>query len=169
MSSCGIAIWDEGEPLPHVCAKPLCSGIKDRASGFIEAHRLLASIHNERAISLLAVEEPLRLAHDSMAKLISSIGLYAHFESYCQVKLIPMVTYRAELWRETFLGADEKKGKSVSIKKLMAVERAQQYGLDPECNDEAEAFGLLDHLLLDQRIQPPWRMENPFLPTLSLA
>lgn len=166
LSSCGWAIWDEGDELPVSGAIPLCDGIKTRAKAFVGLHRMIAKWQGERRIELLAFEQPLKVPIDKIEKLIALYGLVAHIESICDIKQVLCLPVDARDWRGTWLG-DSRKGKTTFQLKRLAVERARQYGCDPVTHDEAEAIGILDHMLLDYRVTPPWRKAHPFLEELK--
>lgn len=162
-SSTGFAVWDEGDDLPRSGAWPLCEGIKNRALAFVGIHQHLGAIHRERPITALAYEQPIKTPSDKVEKLIALYGLAGHIESLCQIKLIPFDVIAARSWRSTFIGK-EAHGVGSDRVKRMAVERCRHFGMDPLTHDEAEAVGILDHLLHTMRIIPPWRAAMPFLP-----
>lgn len=163
LSSTGYAVWDEGDALPRSGAWPLCEGIKHRPHAFLGIHREVAAIHRERAIAMLAYEQPIKTPSDKVEKLIGLYGLAAHIESIAHVKLIPFEVISARSWRSTFIGKEAHGVGSERVKR-MAVERCRHFGMDPATHDEAEAVGILDHLLHTLKIVPPWREANPFLP-----
>lgn len=162
LSSCGFALWDEGDPLPRSGAWPLCDGRgANRSKAFIGLHREIGAIHREKPISRIACEMPLKLGRDKVPKLIGLYGLVAHIESYAEIRLIamhPLVAARS--WRSTFLGAHGVEGDPAHLKRL-AVEKCRHFGMDPETDDEAEAIGIMDHMLHQLRIMPPWRAAQP--------
>ena len=166
LSSTGFAVWDEGDALPRSGAWPLCEGIKHRPHAFLGIHREVAGIHRERAISMLAYEQPIKTPSDKVEKLIGLYGLAAHIESIAHVKLIPFEVISARSWRATFIGK-EAHGVGTERVKRMAVERCRHFGMDPLTHDEAEAIGILDHLLHTLKIVPPWRLARPFLEPLA--
>lgn len=67
-------------------------------------------------------------------------------------------------WRLTFLQDFKRTMKRPTLKKL-AIERCQQFGWSPKNDDEADALGLLDSVLLDRKIQTPWRTAETLQPT----
>lgn len=166
LSSTGWALWDEGDDKPVSGAWPLCDGIKHRAAGFVQLHRNLAAIHAECPINLLAYEQPIKTPADKVEKLIALYGIAAHIESYCKIKGIPFLIIGQRKWRASFIGKDCHGLGTERIKRL-SIERARQFGLDPITHDEAEAIGILDHVLHLHKIMPPWRVKNPFIMPLS--
>lgn len=161
----GWALWDSGEPLPRSGAWPLCEGIAKRALGFVELHRHLAAIHAERPIDLIVYETPELMPTDRREKLVAIYGVVAHIESYAHVKRISLLSIAARDWRKTFFNGMVVKGRD-SLKRA-AIERCRQFGMDPLSDDEAEACGILDHVMHVQRITPPWRLANPLVGMLA--
>ncbi len=166
LSSTGYAVWDEGDPLPRSGAWPRCEGIKHRPHAFIAIHREIGGLHREREITALAYEQPIKTPSDKVEKLIGLYGLAAHVESIAYVKGIPFQRIDARSWRASFIGR-EAHGVGTDRVKRMAVERCRHFGMDPATHDEAEAIGILDHLLHSLKISPPWREATPLVPPLA--
>ena len=85
-------------------------------------------------------------------------------------------------WRIAFIGRQEKSiisaagraAKKNGIEydtrdqlKLATIGRCQQLGWMPKNTDEADALGLLDSWLLDERINTPWRVNETLRPMLE--
>jgi len=168
LSSCGFALWDEGDPLPLSGSWKLADGIHNRPLAFIGLHREIGRIDRERKITILAHETPILTGRDKVPKLIALYGLVAHIESIGHIRNIATVSVDAFDWRTTFLGpSKERKGASPFQLKRWAEQRCEQLGIAVDGHDQAEAVAILDHLLHEQRIMPPWRIANPFLPPLG--
>lgn len=164
LSNTGFAVWDAGDALPRSGAWPLCDGGRKRALGFVELHRQLAGIHTERPIDVMAHERPLKLPTDTLDKLLGTYGVVTHIESYAHVKKITLHSISSRDWRETWFNGMAVTGRD-NLKRL-AIERARQFGMNPATDDEAEAIGLLDHIMHMLKITPPWRLANPMVATL---
>lgn len=161
----GWASWEPGQQLPTISSIKLCDGRHQYAAACIEVHKLLGAKHKEHGITHLAREEEILLPSDKLVNLRLSIGIATHAESWAKVKNVPCTPIASRAWRGTWL-PDAPKGTKGEIWKTYAIERARQYGLDPLSHDEAEAAGVLDHLMLKLKITPPWRLALPLLPTL---
>lgn len=165
LSSSGFAVWDEGDDLPRSGVWAAGNSIATRAHAFVAMHREIGALHRESPIRIIAYEQPIKVPSDKVEKLIGLYGLAAHIESIASIKLIGVERIDARSWRRTFLGPEkDRKNAGTERLKRMAVERCRDLGMDPETDDEADALGILDHLLHTQGIQPPWRIANPFLP-----
>lgn len=165
LSSTGFALWDEGDDLPtHGVWAEGCT-IATRAHAFVTIHREIGALHREAPIRCLAYEQPIKVPSDKVEKLIGLYGLAAHIESIAMVRNIGFDRVDARSWRRTYLGPekDRKRVGAAALKRL-AIERCRDFGLDPASDDEADAIGILDHLLHTKGIQPPWRIANPILP-----
>lgn len=166
LSSTGFALWDEGDDLPRSGAWPLCDGVHNRAMAFVGLHREIGTIHREKPISMLTYEQPIMVGTDKVAKLIGLYGLAAHVESLSYIKGIGLHhPPLSRSWRATFIGRELIKGARSDALKRLAIERCRDFGMDPLTDDEAEAIGILDHMLHQLGIMPPWRAAQPFLPT----
>lgn len=165
LSSCGWALWDEGEDQIQSGAWPLADGIRHRASGFTQLFRNMAALHDEKPISIIAHETPLKMPIDKREKLVALYGLVATIELFCDARGIQCTSIGIEDWRKTFYSPEERKGRPYW--KRMAIERSRQLGFDPRINDEAEAIAILDHQLHVMQITPSWRLQNPFLEGLK--
>lgn len=165
-SSTGYALWEDGFDLPVSGAWPLCSGTATRHLGFVAIHTSIGTLHKEKRITDLAYEQPIKRPSDKVENLIALYGVAAHIESIAYVKGItnPLRIKQGD-WRATWLGP-KTHGRGREALKRLAIERARHYGMDPETDDEAEAIGILDHMLLLNKIIAPWRMAHPFLPML---
>lgn len=164
LSSTGWAIWSPGEPLPRSGAWPLCDGGRRRTQGFVAIHRLIAELHKEDPIDLIAHETPLKLPTDTLDKLVGTYGLIAHIESIAYAKRATLLSIGQRDWRATWFNGMAVTGRD-NLKR-MAIERCRQFGMDPVTDDEAEACGILDHVMHLQKITPPWRVANPLVATL---
>lgn len=165
LSSTGMAVWDEGDDLPRHKVWAPGNTIETRALAFCAMHREIGALHRERPISLIAYEQPIKTPSDKVEKLIGLYGLAAHIESIASIRMIPVERIDSRTWRRTFLGPEkDRKGVGTEVLKRMAVERCRDLGMDPETDDEADALGILDHVLHAHGIQPPWRIKHPFLP-----
>jgi len=163
-SNTGWALWDTGDALPRSGAWPLCEGIHKRALGFVELHRQLAAIQAECPIDILAHETPHLMPTDKRDKLIAMYGVVAHIESYAHVKRIQLHSVPDRDWRQTWFNGMVGVGRD-NLKRL-AIERGRQLGMNPLSDDEAEACGLLDHIMHTLKITPPWRLAHPMVATL---
>ena len=157
-SNTGWALWDTGAELPRSGAWPLCEGIAKRALGFVELHRQLAAIQAESPIDVIAHETPVLMPTDKRDKLLAIYGVVAHIESYAHVKRIQLHTIPARDWRETWFNGMVVKGRD-DLKRA-AIERCRQFSMDPRSDDEAEACGILDHIMHVLKITPPWRLAH---------
>jgi hypothetical protein len=165
LSSTGWALWDSGDPLPRSGAWPLCDGGSRRAMGFVQIHREISNIHAEREINILAHETPLKLPTDKLHNLLGTYGLVGHIESIAHVKKCTLYSIAQRDWRDTWFNGMVVTGR-VNLKR-QAIERARQFGMNPATDDEAEACGMLDHLMHVLKITPPWRLANPLVATLT--
>lgn len=147
-------------------AWPLCEGIRNRAYGFLELFRHLDAMHRGHGFTEIVHEEPISTRVDKTPKQVALFGLVAVIELFAVSRNITVTAYPANKWRSTFFNAEERKQFRGKDWKRPAIERCRQLGRDPNTDDEAEAFAILDHHLHCQRIIPPWRRDNPFLHTL---
>jgi hypothetical protein len=161
LTSTGFAVWNSGDDLPRSGAWPLCDGVWQRASAFVGLHRELAALQAEGAIDLLAYETPVLMPTDKRDKLVGLYGMVAHLESYCHVKRIRIVSVGQASWRATWFNGMAITGRE-NLKRA-AIERARQFEMDPLTDDEAEACGILDHIMHVEKITPPWRLANPLV------
>lgn len=164
LSSCGYAVWNTDDPIPQSGAWPLCEGVNQRALAFLGLRRELRALHAQEPIDLIAHEKPIKLPSDKLDKLIGLYGLVAHIECFARGKRIRYVSINTRDWRNTWFFGMNVEGRS-DIKRL-AIERARQFGMDPLTDDEAEACGILDHVMHLEKLTPPWRHANPFLQPL---
>lgn len=164
LSSCGYAVWDSGNPLPRSGAWPLCEGVGQRALAFLALRRELIALHKEEPIDILAHEKPIKMPSDKLDKLLGLYGLVAHIECFAAGKRIRCTSVDSRSWRATWFNGMAVEGRTDL--KRMAIERARQFGMDPVTDDEAEACGILDHVMHLEKITPPWRAANPMLATL---
>lgn len=165
LTGCGWALLDHAGAA-HSGTWHLADGITDRAAGFVELHRQLSALHQVHGFNLLAYEAPVKTRVDKVDKLVALYGLVAHVESWARVRGVAIwqrggVDQRT--WRTSWLGQGYARGNDRERVKRMAVERARQYGFDPTTTDEAEALGILDHVMLSHKLQPAWRVAQPFL------
>ena len=145
LSNTGWALWDTGDPVPRSGAWQLCESGKRRALGFVAIHREIGAIHAESPIDIIAHETPLKLPTDTLAKLLGTYGLIAHIESIAHHKRVMLLSIGQREWRETWFNGMAPTGRG-NIKR-MAIERCRQFGMDPASDDEAEACGILDHVM----------------------
>lgn len=113
---------------------------------------------------MIAHETPLKLPTDNLAKLMGTYGLIAHIESIAQVRRVRLLSVGQRDWRSTWFNGMAITGRD-NLKRA-AIERARQFGMDPLSDDEAEACGILDHVMHGEKITPPWRLEHPLVATL---
>lgn len=146
---------------------PLCEGIRNRAHGFLTLFRHLDAMHKTSALAQIAHEEPIARKIDKTPKQVALFGLVAVIELFATSRGIEVSGYQSDKWRSTFFSAEERKHFRGKDWKRPAIERARQLGRDPQTDDEAEAFAILDHHLHCKRIMPQWRTANPFLETLA--
>lgn len=165
LSSTGWALL-AGEEL-DTGAWPLCQGIRNRAHGFLELFRRMEEVHRATPLSEIVHEEPIALRIDKTPKQVALFGLVATIELFAVSRRIAVTAYRSDQWRATAFNDEERKHFRGKDWKRPAVERARQLGRDPNTDDEAEAFLVLDHHLHCQRIKPAWRNAYPFLETLA--
>ena len=164
LSSCGFAVWNTDDPIPQSGAWPLCEGVAQRANAFLGLRRELIALHKAEPIDLIAHEKPIKLPTDKLDKLIGIYGLVAHIECFARGKRIRLMSIDSREWRKTWFFGMDVAGRTDL--KRMAIERARQFGMDPITDDEAEACGILDHIMHEERIMPPWRALNPMVATL---
>lgn len=162
LSCCGWARLD-GQGEPQIGHWHLADGVANRPAGFVQLHRNLESAWRADPFNLLTFEAPVKTRVDKVDKLVALYGLVAHVESWGRARGVRVVSIDQRHWRETFLGKGYRKGRDREQVKRAAVERARQYGMDPVNTDQAEAFGMLDHILLSHKLQPAWRVAHPFL------
>lgn len=163
LSNCGWAQFDGQQATSG--AWPLAENLRGRAGGFFDLRRKLTAIHKAAPLDLIAMEAPLKMAVDKVDKLIGLYGLIATVEGWGHPKGVPVILIDQRHWRESWLGDSRKKKDSEQLKRL-AVERCRQLGFEPKTHDEAEALGILDHVLLGNKITPQWRLDHPFLEML---
>ena len=161
LSNTGWALWNTGDAIPQSGAWPLCDGGRNRAHGFVAIHREINAIHAAGAIDLIAHETPLKLPTDKVAQLIGTYGLISHIESIACIKRITMMSIDQQDWRSTWFNGMRYSGREDW--KRAAIERCRQFDMDPSSDDEAEACGILDHVMHMQKITPPWRIANPLV------
>lgn len=164
LSSCGFAVWNTDDPIPQSGAWPLAESVKQRALAFVGLRRQLIALHKAEPIDLIAHEKPIKLPSDKLDKLVGLYGLVAHIECFAASKRIRFVSVSAQEWRKTWFCGMDVAGRTDL--KRMAIERARQFGMSPITDDEAEACGILDHVMHEERIMPPWRAANPMVATL---
>lgn len=160
LSNCGFAVWEDGKPIPVSGAWPLCEGVHQRALAFVDLRRNLVAIHKETPIDVIAHENPIKMPIDKLDKLVGLYGLVAIIEGFARSKRIRCIGVGASKWRSTWFNGMEIKGRD-DLKRV-AIERARQFGMNPLTHDEAEACGILDHVMHTEKITPPWRVAVPF-------
>lgn len=164
LSSCGYAVWDSGTDLPRSGAWPLCEGVQQRALAFIGLRRELIALHKEQPIDIIAHERALKMPSDKLDKLIALYGLVATIEAFARARRLTLYSVTSQAWRSTWFNGMQVEGRS-DLKRI-AIERARQFGMNPLTHDEAEACGLLDHVMHAEKITPPWRLEHPMVAML---
>jgi hypothetical protein len=164
LTNCGFAVWDDEKPIPVSGAWPLCEGVAQRALAFVDLRRNLVALHKEEPIDIIAHENPLKMPIDKLDKLIGLYGLVAIIEGFCRAKRIRCIGVDARAWRGTWFNGMAITGRD-DLKRV-AIERARQLGISPLTHDEAEACGILDHVMHREKITPPWRAAHPFVATL---
>lgn len=165
LTSCGWALFDgKGATIG---SWPLAENAqqRQRAAGFNALRAKLTEIHKDGPLDWVAFEAPLKTRIDALQKLRGLLGLTATIESWCVFRNIPMAEVDQRNWRASWLG-DSRKGVDRAQLKILAVDRARQFGFDPLNSDSAEALAIMDHVLLAEKITPPWRNEQPFLLTI---
>lgn len=169
LSSSGFTLWDEGDDLPIMGTWAAGCTISTRAHAFVTLHREIGKLHKEKPITFMAYEQPIKTPSDKVEKLIGLYGLAAHIESIALVRDIWCERIDARSWRRTFLGPEkDRKGVGTKALKKMALDRCRLFEADPQNDDEGDSFGMMDHLLHTKGIQPPWRLNHPFLPILAV-
>ena len=146
---------------------PLCDGIKQRAQGFRVLFQRLDFMHTTHGLAEIIHEEVISGPKDTTPKRVALFGLVAIIELFAASRGIAVTAYPSDKWRSTFFSPEERKQFRGKDWKRPAIERSRQLGRDPETDDEAEAFAILDHHLHCKRIMPTWRTAHPFLETLA--
>lgn len=164
LSNCGWALFD-GQAATSG-AWPLAESILRRGGGFFDLRRKLTAIHKEAPLDMIALEAPLKMSVDKVDKLIALYGLIATVEGWAHPKNVHVCLIDQRDWRNSWLGPDGRKGKDSEALKRAAVIRARELGFDPKSHDEAEAIGIMDHVLGLRKITPPWRLATPMLTML---
>lgn len=137
------------------------AGPDKRPAAFIALQRNIQRIHAEEPLEAIGYETPIWKPGDKVDKMVALYGLVSQIEVWAHSRRVPFFSISQSDWRETFLGA-ARKGTDAEQKKRLAVERARQFGFDPKSDDEAEATGILDHLLHVLGHVPKWREDHPF-------
>ena len=164
LSSCGYAVWNTDDPIPQSGAWPLCEGVHQRAFAFLGLRRELIALHKADPFDIIAHEKPIKKPTDKLDKLLGLYGLVATIECFAAGKRVRCVSIDSRSWRATWFNGMAVEGRTDL--KRMAIERARQFGMDPITDDEAEACGILDHVMHGEKITPPWRIANPMIATL---
>lgn len=166
LSNTGVALLD----WPDVTTTnwPLCDGIRNRSQGFRVLFQHMDALHrNCGGLVEIIHEEVVLKPTDKRDKCVALFGLVAIIELFAVSRGITVTPYPADKWRATAFSDEERKHFRGKDWKRPAIERCRQLGRDPNTDDEAEAFLLLDHHLYCKRIMPPWRETYPFLETLA--
>jgi hypothetical protein len=161
LSSTGFALWSSDVERPVIGHRKLADAVKWRAGGFVRLHKLLSELSFEAdGIDHIAFEEPLTQAglkgNTSIETVETQVGLAAHVMSYAAATKATHTAVNISSWRRHFIGAIPRGTKTPDLK-AMAMKRARELGMEIACNDESDAFGLLDYFLSVNDIMPPWR------------
>lgn len=166
LSNTGWCLLDGAEV--HSGNWPLCDGIRNRAQGFRVLFQSLDATHrNFGGLVEIVHEDVISGPKDNTPKRVALFGLVAIIELFAVSRGIEVTPYPADKWRATAFSDEERKHFRGKDWKRPAIERCRQLGRDPNTDDEAEAFLLLDHHLHCKRIMPTWRETYPFLETLA--
>lgn len=166
LSSTGFALLDG--PDLTTGSWPLCEGIGQRAQAFrVLFHHLDALNRQCGGLAEIVHEEVVLKPTDKRDKCVALFGLVAIIELFGVSRGIEVTAYPSDKWRATAFSDEERKHFRGKDWKRPAIERCRQLGRDPNTDDEAEAFLLLDHHLNCRRIMPTWRELHPFLETLA--
>lgn len=185
-TSTGWALWDHGWDHPRYGHWVLGSEYTSRGATYAKLHQNLIDLRRVMArFEHIFYEEPINpgqlKGHTTINTITLAIGLAEHVESFsaampeCSAQAINIQT-----WRTEFLGSDitldakreararsKIKGSRVSARdklKRLTVERCIQLGFSPQCDDEADALGILDYKLAQRGIQAPWRLDETLRP-----
>ena len=123
----------------------------------IHEKRLLKNIEKYE-VTHICFEKPIKLRTDSLAKLRRIIGLSNIVELITSREGIACYEAPISQWRAHVLG-DGKMKKDPA--KAMAIKIAIGCGFDPKCDDEAEAFCIMDYLADTLKLKKDW--PEPFV------
>lgn len=159
LSSTGFVLWEGGDAEP-VMGHWQLSDLKWRSRGYVRLHKELLALHRATPIDEICFEEPLTQAslsgQTNVATLQALAGLAAHAESFAAAVGASIRPVNIASWRRHFLGRIARGTKSVDLKAMTGT-RCRELGFKPACNDESDAFGILDYQLSVCGIIPPWR------------
>lgn len=118
----------------------------------IHEKRLLLNI-KKYEVTHICFEKPIKRRTDSLAKLRKIIGLSTIVELIDGRTDIICSEAPISQWRAHVLGDGRMKKDPA---KAMAMNIARGVGLDPKCDDEAEAFCLMDYLADNLKLKKDW-------------
>lgn len=174
----GWCWWDSKSPRPLIGHWKLGGEYSSAGQVFCKLQQSLNDLRTIMPFERLVIEEPIHPAQLSGATNITTIklcaGLAAHAHSFAAAFGMRFEEINVQSWRLSFLGRDSAalakkraKGSARDILKKLTVERARDFGLSPVCDDEADAFGLMDYVVLRDGNTPPWRTQEVLQPMVA--
>lgn len=172
-SSTGWSTWKEGDEKPFYGSWELGIPMTPDGRTFARLHQRLSEMHSVGEITHLFFEDPLHPAKLQGNTNINSIrvlgGLAAHAESWAEamgcrvVRRVNMTT-----WRRHFIGS-QKRGTQRKALKAFVMERCQQFGFEPENDDESDSLGILTYAIDQLGFQSPWEKNMILRPELGVS
>lgn len=168
--STGWAQWREGWNKPIFGSFQLGSEYTSVGGTCAALHRELNAINKLTPVEWCFIEKPLTAAQlhgntnaDALF-ILAAIAAHAHSFAYAKGWAAQScVEVNNASWRKHFIGPQKRGTKRKTLKDL-TIERCQQFGWAPRCDDEADALGILDYALHARSITPPWRLSETLQP-----
>lgn len=185
----GYAAWGPAFNRPLLGNFQLGSEYTGNGQTYVKLLSELGAMHRLHGFEAIFYEEPINPGQLSGHTTIDTIrvlcGIAEHVESFAYAKGIKARAVNVERWRKDFVGdmvvrevkaGVRRKRKAGDLKasardhlKSLTVERCRQLGMEPSCNDEADAAGILTYSLLLAGITPPWIEAETLRPMLGAA
>ncbi len=184
-SETGWAIWSPDWEKPRYGTWKLKSEVLSGRGHMFQ--RLQKNMHELR---MLAKFDEVHVEFNPHAALgfhaqYITLGLIASAEMYAYAMNLKFSTITTEGWRADFIGRQEKQiirlaakeqaertgGSPKTRDKLKAatIVRCRQLGLSPRNDNEGDALAILDHVVLADKVTPPWRRQDVLAPALGVA
>lgn len=168
--SCGWAYFADGAERAQHGTWTLGGEFTSRGQLYYKFYATLLEHRKLFPFDRINAEEPVNLLPGfkgtSADNIWISVGMAATLEMFCHTFRIRLEWVPPQSWRRHFIGKMPRGSKSKDLKDY-AIERARQLGFSPRRHDEAEALGILDHMLERAKVMPPWRADEVLRPALG--
>ena len=158
-TNCGWAAWNPGWDKPIYGAWTLPGDAGEVGRAAVALHHKLADLHAMEPITRLYFEGGIPTnglsGNTNMTTIYKLAGLAAHAESFAYAVSARCRNVPQGTWRKHFIGKGS--GFKTSQFKAMSIARCREYGWAPQCDNAADALGVLEYAIYLSDEIPPWR------------